>query len=72
MLESSNLSLDRKTYYNLVRNEPLNQSNDSFEGLVLALEEVGFKFTCLMGDELAEDGTIKGRILEQLFFITDA
>jgi hypothetical protein len=25
-----------------------------------------------MGDELAEDGSIKGRVLEQVFFITDA
>jgi hypothetical protein len=39
---------------------------------VLALEEVGFRFTCLMGDELTADGSIKGRILEQLFFMTDA
>jgi hypothetical protein len=71
VLDSSNLSIDRKTYYNLVRGRPLDQSNDSFEGLVLALEEVGFKFDCLMGDELAEDGSVKGRILEQLFFIID-
>jgi hypothetical protein len=42
-----------------------------FEGLVPALEEVGFRFNCLMGDELAEDGSIKGRVLEQVF-ITDA
>jgi hypothetical protein len=71
VLETSNLSIDRKTYYNLVRGKPLDQSNHSFEGLVRALEEVGFKFTCSMDDELAEDGSIKGRILEQLF-MTDA
>jgi hypothetical protein len=72
VLDSSGLSIDRNTYYNLVRGRPLEQSGNSFEGLVLALEEVGFKFNCLMGDELAEDGSYKGRVLEQLFFITDA
>ena len=66
------LSLDRNTYFNLVRGKPLEQSNNSFEGLVLALEEVGFRFNCLISDELAEDGTCRGRILEQVFFITNA
>ena len=47
-------------------------SNDAFEGLVLALEEVNFRFACLMSDELAEDGNIKSRVLEQLFFVSDA
>jgi hypothetical protein len=74
VLDSSNLRIDRKTYYNLIRGKPLEDgiSNDSFEGLVLALEEVGFRFACLMSDELAEDGNIKERVLEQLFFISDA
>jgi hypothetical protein len=72
VLDSSGLSIDRKTYYNLVRGKPLEQSNDSFEGLVLALEEVGFRFICLMSDELAADGSCKGRILEQVVFLTDA
>jgi hypothetical protein len=60
VLDTSDLSLDRNTYYNLVRGESLGQSNDLFEGLVPALEEVGFRFNCLMGGELAEDGSIKG------------
>ena len=64
VLDSSNLSIDQNTYYNLVRDRPLDQSNDSFEGLVLALEEVSFRFTCSMGNGLAEDVSIKGRILE--------
>ena len=64
VLDSSGLSIDRNTYYNLVRGKPLEQLNNSFEGLVLALEEVGFKFNCLIADELAEDGSCKGRILE--------
>jgi hypothetical protein len=73
VLDTADLCIDRKTYYNLVRGKPLedNVSNDSFEGLVLALEEVGFRFACLMGDKLADDGSIKGRVLEQLFFISD-
>jgi hypothetical protein len=70
VLNSSGLRIDQTTYYNLVRRAPLEQSSDSFEGLVLALEEVGFRFTCRMDDELAEDGSIIGRILGQ-FFATD-
>jgi hypothetical protein len=66
VLDSSDLSIDRKAYYNLVRNKPLEDgiSNDSFEALVLALEEAGFRFHCDMSRELAEDGSIKGRVLD--------
>jgi hypothetical protein len=66
ILDSSDLRIDRKTYYNLVRGKPLKDgiSNDSFKGLILALKEVGFRFTCLMNNELADNGSIKGRILE--------
>jgi hypothetical protein len=66
VLDSSNLRIDRKTYYNLVRSKPLEDeiSNNSFKGLVLALEEVGFRFTCAMGDELAEDSSVKERVLK--------
>jgi hypothetical protein len=73
VLDSSNLCIDRKTYYNLVRSKPLEDgiSNDSFKGLVLTLEEISFRFACLMSDELTEDGDIKRRILEQLFFISN-
>ena len=65
-------SIERLINYNLVRSKPLEQSNDSFEGLVFALKEAGFRFNCLMANELAEDGSCKERILEQIFFITDA
>ena len=56
VLDSSDLRINRKTYYNLIRSKPLEDgiSNDSFEGLVLALEEVGFRFVCLMSDELSQ------------------
>ena len=64
VLDSSGLSIDRKTYYNLMRGKPLEQSNNSFEGLVFTLEEVGFRFNYLISDELIEDGSFKRRILE--------
>jgi MULE transposase domain len=74
VLDSSSLRIDRKTYYNLVRSKPLEDrvSNDLFEALVLALEEAGFLFACAISDELADDGSIKGRVLEQLFFLLKA
>ena len=64
VFESSGLSIDRKTYYNLIRGKPLEQSNDLFEGLVLALEEEGFKFSCLISDKLADNSSIKRRVLK--------
>jgi hypothetical protein len=66
VLDTSGLRLDRKTYYNLVRSKPLENKvlNDSFKSLMLALEKVGFRFTYSMSDELADDGSIKGRVLE--------
>ena len=46
VLDSSGLSLDRKTYYNLLRHQPFTNTDDSFQGLVFALEEAGLKFAC--------------------------
>jgi len=66
------LFINRNIYYNLIHNKPLEQSNDSFEGLVFMLKEAGFRFNCLMADELTEDGSCKRRILEQVFFIINA
>jgi hypothetical protein len=73
VLDSSDLSIDRKTYYNLVRNKSLEDgiSNDSFKAIVLALEEVGFRFNCDMSKELVENGSIKGRVLDQVVFFSD-
>jgi hypothetical protein len=74
VLDTSGLRLDRKTYYNLMRSKPLEDRvlNDSFKGLMLALEEVGFRFTCSISDELADNGSIKGRVLKQVFFVSNA
>jgi hypothetical protein len=71
VLDTSGLRLDRKIYYNLMRSKPLEDRmlNDSFKGLILALEEVGFRFTYLISDELVNNGSIKGRVLEQVFFV---
>jgi hypothetical protein len=38
---------------------------------MLMLEEKGFRFVCSMSDELADDGNVKGRVLEQVFFVLD-
>ena len=58
VFNSSSLRINRTTYYNLIRGVLLERSPDSFEGLVLALEEVGFQFTCRVTDELVDDGLI--------------
>ena len=71
ILNSSDLHINRKTYYNLIRSRPLEDgiSNDTFEGLVLTLEEVNFRFACLISNKLVEDNNIKRRVLKQLFFV---
>jgi hypothetical protein len=58
VLDSFNLRIDRKTYYNLIRSKPLKDgiSNNSFKDLIFTLKEVGFRFTCLISDELIENG----------------
>jgi hypothetical protein len=73
VLDTSGLRLDRKTYYNLMRSKPLEDRvlNDSFKDLMLALEKVEFRFTYLISDELADNGSIKERVLEQVFFVSD-
>ena len=48
VLDISGLSIDRNTYYNLVRGKSLEQLNNSFEGLIFALEEAGFRFNYLI------------------------
>jgi hypothetical protein len=54
-----------------VHRKPLEDelSGDAFEGVVRALEEVGFRFACSMSDELQDDGSRKGPALERVFFI---
>jgi hypothetical protein len=66
VLDTSELRLDRKTYYNLIRSKPLKDRvlNDSFKDLILALKEIEFRFTYLMSDELIDNGSIKKRVLE--------
>jgi MULE transposase domain len=73
VLDSFDLSIDRKTYYNLVRNKPLEDgiSNDLFKALMLALEKAGFRFNYNISRELTEDGSIKGRVLNQVIFFLD-
>ena len=49
-----------------MRSKPLEDRvlNDSFKGLMLALEEVKFRFTYLINNELADNSSIKGRVLK--------
>jgi MULE transposase domain len=57
-----------------VRNKPLKDrvSNDLFKALMLALKEAGFLFVCAINDKLADNGSIKRRVLKQLFFLFKA
>lgn len=45
--------------------------SELFEGVVRALEEVGFRFACPANDELLDDSRLKGPVLDQVFFIVD-
>jgi hypothetical protein len=61
ILDTLELRLDRKTYYNLIRSKPLKDRvlNNSFKDLILALKKIEFRFTYLMSDELVDNGNIK-------------
>ena len=52
------LRINHKIYYNLY-NKLFERSTDLFEGLIFSLEDLGFRYTCRMVDELAEDQTVK-------------
>jgi hypothetical protein len=56
-----------------MRSKPLEDRmlNNSFKDLILALEEIRFRFTYLISDELVDNGSIKERVLKQVFFIFD-
>jgi hypothetical protein len=44
ILDHFGLGLTRTQYYNLLRNSPLQKSDDSFKGLTAAFYETGFQF----------------------------
>jgi hypothetical protein len=61
ILDTLELRLDRKTYYNLIRSKPLKDRvlNNSFKDFILALKKIEFRFTYLMSDELVDNDNIK-------------
>jgi len=61
VLNTSDLYIDRKTYYNLIRNKLLEDRilNNLFKILVLILEEVGFQFIYNISNKLVKNNYIK-------------
>ena len=66
VLDTSDLYIDRKTYYNLIRNKLLENRilNNLFKILVFTLEEVGFRFIYNISNELIENNNIKSRVFK--------
>jgi len=66
VLDTSDLHIDRKTYYNLIRNKLLEDriSNNLFEILILTLEKIGFRFIYNISNELTENNNIKSRVFK--------
>ena len=66
VLNTSDLYIDRKTYYNLIRNKLLEDRilNNLFKVLIFTLEEVGFRFIYNISNELIENDYIKGRVFK--------
>ena len=59
VLNSLGLSINRKTYYNLVRGKLFDRHlSNFFKSLVLALEEMSFKFAYLISNDLADDDSL--------------
>jgi hypothetical protein len=61
-----NLRIDRKTYYNLVRNKLLKDGilNNLFKTLVFVLKEVGFRFIYDINNELIKNNSVKRRVFK--------
>ena len=61
VLDSFGLNIDWMTYYNLIRNKPLEDGilNNFFKALLFILKEVGFRFLYDISKELAENSNIK-------------
>ena len=73
VFNTSDLYIDRKTYYNLIRNKLLENkiSNNLFKILILTLEEISFRFIYNISNELAENNHIKKRVFKQIIFLSD-
>lgn len=64
------ITIDARTYYNLVRNTRGNKEKDgTISGLLIALDNAGFHYRTRVEEFLDDSGTITGRKLLQLWFI---
>ena len=62
------LDLTRDQYYNLLRNSSLRKSDDSFKGLMAALDEAGFIFRTKLMPQQIVNGVRQSAIMEQIVF----
>jgi hypothetical protein len=62
------LGLTRDQYYNLLRNSSLRKSDDSFKGLMAALDEAGFVFRTKLMPQQIVDGVRQPAMMEQIVF----
>jgi hypothetical protein len=62
------LGLTRDQYYNLLRNSSLRKSDDSFKGLMAALDEAGFIFRTKLMPQQIVDGVEQPAVMEQIVF----
>jgi hypothetical protein len=69
VLDSFDLSINRKTYYNLVRNKSLKDEilNNLFKALMLTLKKADFRFNYNINKELIKNDNIR-RVLNQIIF----
>ncbi|ERF72701.1 hypothetical protein EPUS_04754 [Endocarpon pusillum Z07020] len=67
VLEQSGFSLNRKSYYN-IRDRRISAQVDEFNGLLAALDELGFIWDACIGDNFADDDTVVGQQLQQIWF----
>ena len=64
------ISIDARTYYNLVRNTRGNKERqETIEGLLIALNKAGFYFRTRVEDLLDKSGDVINRKLLQIWFI---
>ena len=68
-VDGTELSLTRREYYNLKKNQTLNAKDEStIEGLLYALDAAGFVYRCRVKEEVNDTGKMVSRKLLQIWF----
>jgi hypothetical protein len=69
ILDQLGLGISRRQYYNLLRHQKMIRSDNSFKGLLAALDEAGFEFRSRLVPQEPINGVPQPDVMEQIFFL---